>query len=131
MWDSPSSIGHSSMEYYQVIILRALALSRCRIISGKQNQDQMPMSTAKVGIYREDMKNVKLSIYSRLRYGVLVIGLLGCIVNMAGMVAYAILQVPGLREKMNEVLSIGMDVSVLHTELRLTEDYRRTRLIYM
>ena len=87
----------------------------------------MLVPTAKVGIYRKDMKN----IYSRLRYGVLVIGLLGCIVNMAGMVAYAILQVPGLREKMNEVLSIGMDVSVLHTELRLTEDYRRTRLIYM
>ena len=97
------------------------------IFPGKQNQDQMFMSAAKVTICRR----VKMSSYYHLRYGVLVIGLLGCIVNMAGMVAYAILQVPGLREKMKEVLSIGMDVSVLHTELRLTEDYRRTRLIYM
>lgn len=95
MWDSPSAIGHGSMEYYQESKIRTKCLC-------------LP-----------------------LRYGVLVIGLLGCIVNMAGMVAYAILQVPGLREKMKEVLSIGMDVSVLHTELRLTEDYRRTRLIYM
>ena len=61
----------------------------------------------------------------------LVIGLLGSIVNLAGMVAYAILQVPGIREKMNEVLSIGMDVSVLHREVTFTEDYRRTKLIYM
>ena len=89
----------------------------------------MFVSATEVGIWKgKGLEEFKII---RIRYGVLVIGLLGCIVNMAGMVAYAILQVPGLREKMNDVLSIGMDVSVLHTELTITEDYRRTRLIYM
>ena len=66
-----------------------------------------------------------------LRYGVLVIGLLGCIVNMAGMVAYAILQIPGIRDKISEAISISMDVSVLHHDVVFTENYRRTKLIYM
>jgi len=68
-----------------------------------------------------------------LRYGVLVVGLLGCILNMAALAAYAILQVPGFRGKMGAVFSLGMDISMLHggEEVRLTEDYRRTQLIYM
>jgi len=65
-----------------------------------------------------------------LKYGVLVIGLLGCIVNVAGMVAYGILQVPSIREKMMEVFSLGMDISVLHKDVVLSENYRKTKLIY-
>ena len=44
------------------------------------------------------------------------------------------LQVPGFRGKMGAVFSLGMDISMLHggeEEVRLTEDYRRTQLIYM
>lgn len=63
-------------------------------------------------------------------YGVLVIGVLGCIVNVAGMVAYGIVQVPGIRETLTNVFSLGMDVSVLHGEVLFTEKYRRTQLVY-
>ena len=43
------------------------------------------------------------------------------------------IQVPGFRGKMGAVFSLGMDISMLHggEEVRLTEDYRRTQLIYM
>ena len=46
---------------------------------------------------------------------------------------YALFQVPGFRGKMGAVFSLGMDISMLHggEEVRLTEDYRRTQLIYM
>ena len=46
---------------------------------------------------------------------------------------YVLLQVPGFRGKMGAVFSLGMDISMLHggEEVRLTEDYRRTQLIYM
>ena len=56
--------------------------------------------------------------------------MLGCIVNVAGMVAYGILQVPSIREKMMEVFSLGMDISVLHKDVVLSENYRKTKLIY-
>ena len=46
---------------------------------------------------------------------------------------YFLFQVPGFRGKMGAVFSLGMDISMLHggEEVRLTEDYRRTQLIYM
>ena len=46
---------------------------------------------------------------------------------------YVLFQVPGFRGKMGAVFSLGMDISMLHggEEVRLTEDYRRTQLIYM
>ena len=66
-----------------------------------------------------------------LRYGVLVIGVLGCILNVAGLVAYAILQVPGVRDQVMDVFSLGMDISILYIGDAMSEQQRRTELIYM
>ena len=66
-----------------------------------------------------------------LRYGVLVTGVLGCILNVAGLVAYAILQVPGIRDQVMDVFNLGMDISILYIGDTMSEQHRRTELIYM
>ena len=64
------------------------------------------------------------------RWGVLVIGVLGCIVNIAGLVAYAILQVPTIRDYVSGIFIITMDVRLLDSG-EVTDTYRLTQLLYM
>lgn len=70
------------------------------------------------------------TLITRYRWGVLVIGVLGCIVNIAGLVAYAIFQVPTIRDYVSRVFILTMDVSLLDSG-EVTDTYRLTQLLYM
>ena len=58
------------------------------------------------------------------------IGVLGCIVNIAGLVAYAILQVPTIRDYVSGLFIITMDVRLLDSG-EVTDTYRLPQLLYM
>ena len=61
----------------------------------------------------------------------MVIGVLGCIVNVSGMVAYGIVQVPSIRESITDVFSLGMDLSLLQFDgASYSDRYKNTQLVY-
>ena len=60
----------------------------------------------------------------------LVIGVLGCIANVAGLVAYAIFQVPTIRDYVSRVFILSMDLRLLDSG-EVSDTYRLTQLLYM